>query len=127
MIGFCSILGKNTAFCVYSVHVKSWCAANSNLAYSIELTIALECQKQLLMSSISNLGGYESLEIAVKKIIDKQKLSIKLSTALSACTLAFLFALRTQNTGFSVVVLFTTVKSMLKVICKFSKHQYRQH
>ena len=32
---------KNTAFCVYSVHVKSWCAANSNLAYFIELTTAL--------------------------------------------------------------------------------------
>ena len=31
----------------------------------IELTTALECQKQLLMSSISNLGGRESLEIAV--------------------------------------------------------------
>ena len=26
----------------------------------------LKCQKQLLMSSISNLGGCESLEIAVK-------------------------------------------------------------
>ena len=63
--GFCSILGKNTAFCVYSVHVKYWCATNSNLAYFIELTTALECQEQLLMSSISNLGGRESLEIAV--------------------------------------------------------------
>ena len=62
---FCSILGENTAFCVYSVHVKYWCAVNSNLAYFIELTTALECQKQLLMSSISNLGGRESLEIAV--------------------------------------------------------------
>ena len=31
----------------------------------IELTTALECQKQLLMSSISNLGRRESLEIAV--------------------------------------------------------------
>ena len=30
-----------------------------------ELTTALECQKPLLMSSISNLGGRESLEIAV--------------------------------------------------------------
>ena len=66
--GFCSILGKNTAFCVYSVHVKYWCATNSNLAYFIELTTALECQKQLLMSSISNLGGRESLEIAVNLI-----------------------------------------------------------
>ena len=65
MHGFCSILEKNTAFCVYSVHVKSWCAANSNLGYFIELTTALECHKQLLMSSISNLGGRESLEIAV--------------------------------------------------------------
>ena len=46
--------------------MKYWCAANSNLAYFIELTTALECQKQLLMSSISNLGGRESLEIAVK-------------------------------------------------------------
>ena len=45
--------------------MKYWCAANSNLAYFIELTTALECQKQLLMSSISNLGGRESLEIAV--------------------------------------------------------------
>ena len=45
--------------------MKYWCAANSNLAYSIELTTELECQKQLLMSSISNLGGRESLEIAV--------------------------------------------------------------
>ena len=50
---------------IHSVHVKYWCAANSNLAYFIELTTALECQKQLLMSSISNLGGRESLEIAV--------------------------------------------------------------
>ena len=56
---------KNTAFCVYLVHVKYMFAANSNLAYFIELTTALECQKQLLMSSISNLGGRESLEIAV--------------------------------------------------------------
>ena len=63
--GFCSILGKNAAFCVYSVHVKYWCAANSNLAYFIELTTALECQNQLLMSSISNLVCRESLEIAV--------------------------------------------------------------
>ena len=31
----------------------------------IELATALECQKQLLMSSISNLGGRQSLEIAV--------------------------------------------------------------
>ena len=31
----------------------------------IELATALECQKQLLMSSISNLGRRESLEIAV--------------------------------------------------------------
>ena len=45
--------------------MKYWCATNSNLAYFIELTTALECQKQLLMSSISNLGGRESLEIAV--------------------------------------------------------------
>ena len=45
--------------------MKYWCAANSNLTYFIELTTALECQKQLLMSSISNLGGRESLEIAV--------------------------------------------------------------
>ena len=63
--GFWSILGKNTAFCVYLVHVKYWCAAKSNLAYFIELTTTLECQKQLLMSSISNLGGRESREIAV--------------------------------------------------------------
>ena len=35
------------------------------MAYFIELTSALECQKQLLMSSISNLGGRESLKIAV--------------------------------------------------------------
>ena len=49
--------------------MKYWCAANSNLAYFIELTTALECQKQLLMSSISNLGGRESLEIAVKQIM----------------------------------------------------------
>ena len=60
--------GKNTAFCVYLVHVKYCCAANSNLAY-FELTNALECQKQLLMSSISNLGGRESLEIAVIRLI----------------------------------------------------------
>ena len=70
--GFCSILEKNTAFCVYSVHVKYWCATNSNLAYFTELTTALECQKQLLMSSISNLGGRESLEIAVTSL-DKSK------------------------------------------------------
>ena len=47
--------------------MKYWCAANSNLACFIELTTALECQKQLLMSSISNLGGRESVEIAVNK------------------------------------------------------------
>ena len=41
------------------------CEINSNFAYFIKLTTALECQKQLLMSSISNLGGRESLEIAV--------------------------------------------------------------
>ena len=56
---------KNTAFCVYLVHVKYWCVANSNLAYFIELTTTLECQKQLLMSSISNLGCRKSREIAV--------------------------------------------------------------
>ena len=66
--GFCSILRENTAFCVYSIHVKYWCTANSNLAYFIELTTGYECQKQLLMSSISNLGGRESLEIAVKEL-----------------------------------------------------------
>ena len=63
--GFCSVLGENTAFCVYLVHEKYWCAANSNLAHFIELTTTLECQKQLLMSSISNLGGRESREIPV--------------------------------------------------------------
>ena len=63
--GLCSILGKNTAFCPYSVQVKYRCTANSNFAYFIKLTTALECQKQLLMSSISNLGGRESLETAV--------------------------------------------------------------
>ena len=31
--GFCSILGKNTTFCVCSVYLKYWCAANSNLAW----------------------------------------------------------------------------------------------
>ena len=72
--GFCSILEKNTAFCVYSVQVKYWCAANSNLAYFIELTTALECQKQLLMSSISNLGGRESVEIAVILVRKTSKL-----------------------------------------------------
>ena len=40
-----------------------FCAANSN----IELATALKCQKQLLMLSISNLGGRESLEIAVMR------------------------------------------------------------
>ena len=58
--------GKNTAFCVYLVHVKYWCAGNSNLAYFIELMTVLEYQKQLLMSCISNLGGHESFEIAVR-------------------------------------------------------------
>ena len=33
-----------------------------------ELATALECQKQLLMLSISNFGGRESLEIAVKNM-----------------------------------------------------------
>ena len=46
--------------------MKYWCAANLNLVYFIELTTALECQKQLLMSSILNLCGRESLENAVK-------------------------------------------------------------
>ena len=67
--GFCSILRKNTAFCAYSVRVKYWCAVNSNLVYFIcdviELATALECQRQLLMSTISNLGGRKSLEIAL--------------------------------------------------------------
>ena len=45
--------------------MKYCCTANSNLAYFGELTTALECPKQLLMSSISNLSGRESLEIAV--------------------------------------------------------------
>ena len=76
--GFCSVWGKNIAFCVYSVHVKNWCAANSNLAYFIELTTALECQKQLLMSSISNLGGRESLEIAVNEKYENIKFQQKL-------------------------------------------------
>ena len=57
--------GKITTYCVYLVNVKYWCAANSNLAYFIELTTTTECQKQLFMSSISNLGGRESREIAV--------------------------------------------------------------
>ena len=47
--------------------MKYWCATNSTLAYFIELTTVVECQKQLLMSSISNLGGRESLEIAVSE------------------------------------------------------------
>ena len=58
--------GKNTAFCVYLVHVKYWCTANSNLAY-FELTNALECHA--FTSGISNLGGRESLEIAVIRLI----------------------------------------------------------
>ena len=58
--------GEKHCILCYSVHVKYWFAANSNLACFTELTTALECQKQLLMSSISNLGGRESLEIAVK-------------------------------------------------------------
>ena len=47
--------------------MKYWCAANSNLAYFIEFTTTLESQKQLLMSSILNLDGRESREIAVKQ------------------------------------------------------------
>ena len=35
----------------------------------IKLMIAHECQKQLLMSSISNLSGRESLEIAVNLML----------------------------------------------------------
>ena len=38
----------------------------------IELATALECQKQLLTFSISNLSGRESLEIAVKEQKKKQ-------------------------------------------------------
>ena len=64
--GFCSIWGENTAFCVYLVHVKYWCAANSNLAYFNELTTTLECQKQLLMSSISNLGCCNAFVILMR-------------------------------------------------------------
>ena len=60
--------GKILHFVSVLVHVKYWCAANSNLAYFIELTTTLECQKQLLMSSFSNFGGRESREIAVTKI-----------------------------------------------------------
>ena len=33
----------------------------------IELTTAPNCQKTIIVSSISNLGGRESLEIAVKR------------------------------------------------------------
>ena len=36
----------------------------------IELTTALECQKQLLILTISNLGGWESLEIAASCIVN---------------------------------------------------------
>ena len=51
---------------MWNLSRETRCAAISNLAYFInELTTALKCQKQLLMSSISNLGGRESLEIAV--------------------------------------------------------------
>ena len=56
--------------------MKYWCATNSNLAYFIELTTALECQKQLLMSSISNLGGRESLEIAVNNWVIQEFLLV---------------------------------------------------
>ena len=71
--------GEKHCILCYSVHVKYWFAANSNLAYFTELTTALECQKQLLMSSISNLGGRESLEIAV---IKKYKTFIQFSRVL---------------------------------------------
>ena len=50
------------------------------MAYFIELTTALECQKQLVMSSISNLGGRESLEIAVKSLARKLNLSTYMNT-----------------------------------------------
>ena len=56
--------------------MKYRCTANSNFAYFIKLTTALECQKQLLMSSISNLGGRESLETAVTYIALFDELSI---------------------------------------------------
>ena len=54
-----------------------WCTANSNLAYFIELTTAFECQKQLLMSSIPNLGGRESLAIAVTAKISESYLDLQ--------------------------------------------------
>ena len=37
------------------------------MIFVIELATALECQKQLLMSSISNLGGRKSLLIYYEK------------------------------------------------------------
>ena len=73
--GFCSILGENTAFCVYLVHMK-YCVLQIRI-WRILLTTTLECQKQLLMSSISNLGGRESREIAVIPIFKFYNKTIK--------------------------------------------------
>ena len=55
--------GKYGILCLFSSNSQP--TENIFICDVIELTTALECQKQLLMSSISNLGGRKSLEIAV--------------------------------------------------------------
>ena len=74
--------------------MKYCCATNSNLAYFIELTTALECQKQLLMSSISNLGGRESLEIAVtyNYMRAKSKLEVRIRSEACVCSEARVYS-----------------------------------
>ena len=57
--GFCSFLEK-------MLWIRIWRIFSCDVT---ELATALKCQKQLLMSSISNLGGRESLEIAVSRAI----------------------------------------------------------
>ena len=63
--GFCSILGKilhfvSTQFGV--LRIRIWRIFICDVS---KFAAALKCQKQLLTSSILNLGGRESLEIAV--------------------------------------------------------------
>ena len=65
MILFILGRGKYCVLCLLNIGVRRIRIWRIFICDVIELTTALECQKQLLMSSISNLGGRESLEIAV--------------------------------------------------------------
>ena len=56
---------------ICGLQIRIWLCLFNMLCDIIELSTALKCQKQLLMSSISNLGGRESLEVAVRHVNTK--------------------------------------------------------